>query len=162
MTAILVILVILGLAFIFVEFFIPGGVVGIIGGLFILAAIVTGYAFEGPMVGTLLLVASMVMGAILVPLWMKLFPNTPIGKSMTLSGSLPKGNGDNRPVLNLGTRGVTVTPLRPSGTVRFGADRIDVVSEGRMVESGVAVEVYKVDGTRIVVRPIEVPSEGSD
>lgn len=159
MTAILVILVVLGLAFVFVEFFIPGGIVGIIGGLFILAAIITGYIAEGPMVGTLLLVASMVMGAILVPLWMKLFPNTPIGKSMTLSDSLPKGNGDDRPVLGLGTRGVTVTPLRPSGTARFGAERIDVVSEGRMVETGVPVEVYKVDGSRIVVRPTEVPAE---
>lgn len=154
MTLLLIVLVVLGLAFVFVEFFIPGGVVGIIGGLLIVAAIIMGYINEGPVVGSILLTAALVMGAILIPLWMKLFPNTPIGRGMTLSKNLPAGNGDTAPGLQEGTVGVTVTPLRPSGTARFGAERIDVISEGRMIETGEKVEVVQVEGSRVVVRKV--------
>jgi len=152
MTLLLIVLVVLGLAFVFVEFFIPGGVVGIIGGMLIVAAIIMGYINEGPVVGSILLTAALVLGAILIPLWMKLFPNTPIGRSMTLAKNLPTGNGDTTPGLQEGTVGVSVTPLRPSGTARFGAERVDVVSEGRMIEAGEKVEVVLVEGSRVVVR----------
>jgi len=152
MSALVITLVILGLAFIFIEFFIPGGIVGVIGGALIVAAIVAGYVVEGPIVGTFLLIASLILGALLIPLWMNLFPRTVIGKQMTLSKNLPSGV-DDHPNLQPGMRGVTVTPLRPSGTARFGGERLDVVSEGRLVPSGAAVEIARVEGRVIVVRP---------
>jgi membrane-bound ClpP family serine protease len=52
----------------------------------------------------------------------------------------------------IGRRGVTVTPLRPIGRVRFGREEIDVETEGEYVESNQEVEVMTVEGPRVVVR----------
>ncbi len=159
MTIILIALVILGLLLVFVEFFIPGGIVGAIGGLVLFVAVVMAFVFEGAAVGSLLLVGTLLGVALLVPLWMKLFPGTLIGRKMTLSGHLPSGDGDTRPSLTLGARGVTLTPLRPSGTARFGAERVDVLSEGRMIDSGTAIEVLRIDGHVVVVRCADPTSD---
>ncbi len=53
-----------------------------------------------------------------------------------------------------GQRGVTITPLRPAGTVEFDGIRADVVSEGGFISSGVTVDVIRVAGRRVVVRPV--------
>ena len=52
----------------------------------------------------------------------------------------------------VGRRGVTVTPLRPIGRVRFGSDEVDVMTEGEYVDSDQEVEVMSVEGPRVVVR----------
>jgi len=53
-----------------------------------------------------------------------------------------------------GKKGTSVTPLRPAGIVLIEGSRFDVVSEGSYVPQGVAVEVIKVEGRRVVVRPL--------
>jgi membrane-bound serine protease (ClpP class) len=52
----------------------------------------------------------------------------------------------------VGRRGITVTPLRPIGRVRFGRDEVDVMSEGEYIEPNQEVEVMTAEGPRIVVR----------
>ncbi len=51
----------------------------------------------------------------------------------------------------VGQRGVAVTPLRLSGIVKIGADRIDVVSGGDYIDAGETVVVTEIDGPRVVV-----------
>ena len=52
----------------------------------------------------------------------------------------------------LGRRGITVTPLRPIGRVRFRSSEVDVESEGEYIASDLEVEVTTVEGSRVVVR----------
>ncbi|MBF0409782.1 MAG: nodulation protein NfeD [Candidatus Riflebacteria bacterium] len=52
--------------------------------------------------------------------------------------------------------GISVSPLHPSGIVKIGAERYDVVTDGDFVEKSTPVMVVKVEGTKIVVRPIKV------
>jgi len=52
----------------------------------------------------------------------------------------------------VGKTGVTMTALRPSGTVVIGDERIDVVSEGNFIGKDVKVKIVKAEGSRIVVR----------
>jgi len=52
----------------------------------------------------------------------------------------------------IGREGITVTPLRPSGTVKLDDERLDVVAEGSFIENNTKVKVVKVEGSRIVVR----------
>jgi len=54
----------------------------------------------------------------------------------------------------IGREGVTITPLRPSGTVKVDDERLDVVAEGSFIENNTKVKVVKVEGSRIVVREI--------
>ena len=55
----------------------------------------------------------------------------------------------------IGKQGMSLTPLRPAGTVAVEDERIDVVTEGGYVDAGKTVEVIKVEGSRIVVREIK-------
>lgn len=57
-----------------------------------------------------------------------------------------------------GDVGKADTPLRPSGMVMFGIERVDVVSEGEFVKKGTAVEVVRVEGHKVVVRTCSTPS----
>jgi membrane-bound ClpP family serine protease len=44
--------------------------------------------------------------------------------------------------------------LRPSGTASINGRRVDVVTEGGLIERGTAVKVVAVEGARIVVREV--------
>jgi membrane-bound serine protease (ClpP class) len=54
----------------------------------------------------------------------------------------------------LGAIGTTNTPLRPAGVVRFGDKFVDVVSDGGFIPAGTRVQVFTVEGTRIVVKEV--------
>jgi membrane-bound serine protease (ClpP class) len=47
---------------------------------------------------------------------------------------------------------VALTQLRPSGTANINGQRVDVVTEGGLIERGAEIKVVAVEGTRIVVR----------
>lgn len=55
----------------------------------------------------------------------------------------------------IGAEGVAITDLRPSGTVRVGDERLDVVSEPGFVPKGARVRVIRSEGYRHVVEPVE-------
>jgi len=57
----------------------------------------------------------------------------------------------------LGQTGVSLTTLRPAGTVKIGDDRIDVVTEGEYIEARKPIIVVKIEGTRVVVREVIEP-----
>ena len=52
----------------------------------------------------------------------------------------------------VGKVAMTMTPLRPAGTIRIDDERIDAVSDGSFVEKDKHVIILKVEGSRIVVR----------
>jgi membrane-bound serine protease (ClpP class) len=54
--------------------------------------------------------------------------------------------------LEIGAEGVSESPLRPAGKVRFGQELVDVVADGEFITVGAAVQVVQVQGNRIVVR----------
>lgn len=59
----------------------------------------------------------------------------------------------------LGMEGITITPLRPAGSIEVGGDRLDVVTEGGFVSVNSPVKVILVEGGRIVVRPVKKTQE---
>lgn len=58
-------------------------------------------------------------------------------------------------VVEVGATGVTASALRPSGKAMFGDKYVDVVSDGAYIDHGTAIEVIRVAGSRIIVRPVE-------
>jgi len=63
-------------------------------------------------------------------------------------------SGETREEL-VGAEGVAITDLRPSGTVRIGSERLDVVSDVGFVPKGTPVRVIRTESYRHVVEPIE-------
>ncbi|MEZ6126493.1 MAG: hypothetical protein R3C49_25505 [Planctomycetaceae bacterium] len=57
--------------------------------------------------------------------------------------------------VSVGAFGTTASTLRPTGKATFGDLFLDVVSDGGYVDHGVPVEVVRISGKRILVRPVE-------
>ena len=53
-----------------------------------------------------------------------------------------------------GDIGLAATTLRPAGKATFGDHFLDVVSDGGYIDHGTEVEVVRVAGNRIIVRPL--------
>lgn len=51
----------------------------------------------------------------------------------------------------VGKHGIVITPLRPSGKIKLGDNRFDVVSEGEFIGEKETVEIIRVEGQRIIV-----------
>jgi len=54
-----------------------------------------------------------------------------------------------------GDLGESVTPLRPSGKVHIGDNLFDAITQGTYLESHVAVEVVRIEGSKVVVRAVD-------
>jgi membrane-bound serine protease (ClpP class) len=50
--------------------------------------------------------------------------------------------------------GTAFTQLRPAGTALINGRRVDVVTEGQLIERGTPVRVVAVEGMRVVVRAV--------
>ncbi|MFW6279160.1 MAG: NfeD family protein [Bacillota bacterium] len=142
-------------------FVVPGfGVTGI-GGL---GAIFASVYFVFPSGETALtVIAIALVGTVFgVIILLKFFGSSRFWKklSMDYSESTEQGytTSENKSRL-MGSRGLTITPLRPSGIVEIDNERIDVVTEGGMIDKGEKVEVVKVAGRRIVVKKINEESD---
>ena len=55
----------------------------------------------------------------------------------------------------LGHEGEVRSPLRPSGSVDFGTDLVQVVTDGDFVEVGTRVRAIRVDTNSLIVEAIE-------
>jgi membrane-bound serine protease (ClpP class) len=55
----------------------------------------------------------------------------------------------------VGMEGVALTDLHPSGTARFGGERLDVVCESGFAPRGGRVRIVRAEGYRLVVLPID-------
>lgn len=145
-------LILAGAILIFLESVLPGLIAGILGLLCLIAAVIVGYAQLGMRIGNFILLgigASSVVGALC---WAKYFPNTRIAKvfvSQKAIGDL----GVEKPEL-VNQMGVAFTNLRPSGTAVINGQRVDVVTEGGMIQRGQPIRVVAVEGLRVVVRSV--------
>jgi membrane-bound ClpP family serine protease len=131
---------------------VPGGILGVMGGIALVVAVITGFlAFPAPW-GFVSAIAIMVMVGIAVYVWLKFFPKTPLGRRIMASTDLhdAKATEDGLSDL-LDKTGETLSDLRPAGFAMLGGRRTDVVTEGQMISKGETVKVIEVEGNRVVV-----------
>jgi membrane-bound serine protease (ClpP class) len=87
---------------------------------------------------------------------LRLLPRLPVGRRLVLEPALLSGTaGAAAPERDygwLGKHGIAASPLRPAGLAHLDGERVDVVSDGELIEAGQPIEVIRVDGNRIVVR----------
>lgn len=153
----------LGLTLLGLEVFvIPGfGIAGIAGLAAVLAGLTMALVGQGATIRTLANAAGRVSLSVLVSLaagmlLIRYLPRLPVGRRLMLETELSAGGGyasaPERDRNWLGQVGRTTSPLRPAGIAEIDGARIDVVSEGELIEAGTTIVVSRVDGNRIVVR----------
>lgn len=158
-------LAVVGLALLTAEiFFIPGfGIAGVLGMSALLGALVLGMTGAGDtavvIVGTVWRVVMALLGALLVGLvLLRFLPRLPFARRLVLASHLGTGPQHGSAPLSdqrwIGQRGHAASVLRPAGIADIGGERVDVVSDGALIEPGATIEVTHVDGNRIVVRQV--------
>jgi len=135
------------LAILVLEVFVPsGGILAVLGGLGLAVSIYYGFQIS-PFLG---------IGQILVSIIAVPFMFYYGLKKMTLNKELNTKEGfhSDKAGMNylIDKSGITLTPLRPSGTVIIDGKRFDVVTEGEMIDKDTPVKVVKIEGSRIIVK----------
>lgn len=145
----IILLYVAGMALVIAEIILPGVVIGLIGMGCMIAAIWLGFK-ESPGFGWTLTVVSLMFIPVVAFIWVKVlnrfFSMTGTQKGTTGAKTLPKDM--------VGQEGVALTPLRPAGTIRIGDRKVDVVSEGEVIDPNTRVRVVEVKGNRVVVRAV--------
>lgn len=152
-------------------FFIPGfGIAGVLGSVALLASLSLSLIGDGVTWDFVLravgrVVFSLLLAVMAALVSLRFLPRLPFGRRLILETALPSEQGfSSAPAGDqswLGKVGKAVSPLRPAGIAEIEGQRVDVVSDGDLVEPGAPIVVTRVDGNRIVVRRRRTPTERS-
>lgn len=147
-------LFIIGIILVLLEFFVPGGIIGLLGFSAVVGSLFL--ASADPVNMTISLLIAITVSILVAILLVKVFGmKMNFFRKMILTDATKTEQGyvshPNRVDL-LGIEGKAITDLRPSGTALINAERVDVVTEGGFISKGTTVKVVKVEGSRIVVR----------
>lgn len=154
-----------GLALLFAEvFLVPGfGITGALGLAALLGALVLAMTSAGDTTVVVIEATWRVVIALLIALvasfaLLRVVPRLPFARRLILASSLGTGPAHGSAPLSdqrwAGKRGRASSALRPAGIADIEGERVDVVSDGALIERGASIEVTHVDGNRIVVRQI--------
>ena len=145
----IILLFVFGMVMVVAEIMLPGVIMGLVGLGCLLGSIYLAFGRSVGLAWTLVGIA-VASVPVLAILWVKVL-NRVLAIKMTQKGytSAQVGLKD-----LVGQEGVALTPLRPAGMARFGDRKVDVVSEGEVVDPDSRVRVVEVKGNRVVVRGV--------
>ncbi|CAK6476041.1 nodulation protein NfeD [Peribacillus sp. FSL K6-5616] len=149
-------LFIIGVILVLIEFFIPGGIIGLLGFTAVVGSLFL--ATGDPVHMTISLLIAVTVSILVFILLVKVFgKQMKFFRKMILTDATKTEQGyvsnPNRLDL-LGVEGKALTDLRPSGTALVKEERVDVVTEGSFISKGSSIIIVKVEGSRVVVREI--------
>ena len=153
MTLILVLFAV-GILLLALEVIVPGGVLGIVGGVSLLGAVLVAFDRFGPGGGAWALAAGLLVTAVALYLEFVLLPRSRLAKALTLTATVA---GRSQPPVAeaslAGRLGVAVTTLAPTGIVECEGRRYEAFSRSGLIAAGAPVEVTAVETFRILVIP---------
>lgn len=141
----ILLLYVVGLGLLIAECFLPGAVMGLVGGAALLTSIFLGFGEHWGIGTGQIVVTLVVIPAAFVAGMKRVAHRTSLGDSDSFAKDYEG---------YLDREGEARTDLRPAGLVEIDGKKLDVVTAGEMIEEGRRVRVVKVEGNRIVVRAI--------
>ncbi|WP_314397550.1 NfeD family protein [uncultured Gemella sp.] len=145
-----------GIALIGLEMFIPGGIVGTVGIITVVYAII--YVNKSTYYIAFILIVSLILAVILYYVNRNVFHKKLMFLDrLVLNDSISTEDGyvasESRVEL-VGKKLIAYTDLRPAGVAILDNEKLDVVTDGDFIEKGNKIEVIRVEGMRIVVKKI--------
>lgn len=148
-------LLVLGLLLVFLELFVPGGIIGFFGALLMGAGIIMCFYYYSLSTGLAVLFGCCILVTCIVVLFFRILPYTAEGKWVIMSHTLVTAKGSHSETAHhqalIGQEGITESKLRPAGIAIVGSERLDVVTEGDYLDENTRIRIQRVDGNRIVV-----------
>lgn len=153
---IMFIIYIVGLLLILIDGkFLGDGTLGIIG----IVTMIISVAITAPnFTAGLYAVVGLIIGLLVSLSFLKFLPRRNVWSKLMLKDRLTEEEGyttlTEEYASLVGKKGVTITDLRPVGTVRIDEKEYSCVSEGQWIHKGTDVIVAEVDGTKILVKKL--------
>lgn len=147
-------LILIGTAAILLELFLPGGIVGAVGGLCLLGAAIATFNQYGFNAGLLVTLGILLSTCIALFFWMKNFERLPGMKRFILTESVGKSPETDEQQSLLNKTGKTLTDLGPSGKALIEGKKLDVIAQSGYIDEGTPVMVVEADGSKTIVRPV--------
>ena len=144
-----------GLFLVGLEIFIPGGILGVIGGAALIGAAVIGFQIFPIWGGWLSLLSILALTGVALYAWMRFIPQSPIGRALSLPGAAQNKASAQTSKWTVGMTGTTLCELRPSGKALIQEQRADVIADhGTWINTETAIEIVNVSGNRIYVKEL--------
>ncbi len=138
----------------FIEIFLPGGILAVIGAVLLLVASVMAYEPWG-IWGTVGIIGGGAIGGVaLFFLELKILSNSPLRKSFihdACNNSVTQAEGNESLV---GLRGTTLTKLVPTGRVEINKQTFEATSLGGKIEKLVTIEVVRAEHLNLIVKEV--------
>ena len=149
-----------GVGLLVLEAFMPGfGLAGISGIAMEVAAVILMYRREGALPAVILSLVALSAAAVALTFSLRSASKGKLSQSdlvlrATEDAEAGYGAGDDMQVF-LGKEGETVSALRPTGIAALDDVRLNVQSDGDFIPAGTRIRVTRVDGNRVLVRPVD-------
>lgn len=148
-------LFLVGICLLAIEVFVPGGIIGSLGGIAIVSGIVKSY-FEYGQEGLILSIfAAIVLVVAMLIFEIKVLPKTRLGQRLFLRRSIqgasqPEVAGDDA----LGETCQTATALAPTGFVIYQGKKVEAASKSGFIEKNESVKIVGKETFRLLVTRI--------
>jgi membrane-bound ClpP family serine protease len=148
-----ILLFVIGILLVSAEILVPGGILGLSGGLMIFIGIVLAFVTFGPLGGFLALAVGLLLATIAFYVEFKILPRTKLGRRAFLTSQI---TGESRAVGEeardlIGKSAEALTMLSPSGYVRIDGRRYEAFCQTGQAPAGAALEVIGADNFRLIV-----------
>lgn len=139
---------------------VPGhGVPGILGGLALLSAVFLAFGLPFTFIAVEAISTAIILTAICFALLTRVFPENAWMRRLALVDSQGPDYVTSSDFTSLrGMTGVAASYLRPAGVAQVDGKRVDVLTEGEFIAAGTPVRVTRVEGARVFVEPVTLPS----
>ena len=146
-----------GLLLLAVEILVPGMILGVLGGLFLLGGVIAAFVQLGAMGGGIAIGAALAMAALTVYLEFVVLPKSRLARKFSMTGTVSSRSQPEvaQPAAVVGRDVVAVTALAPSGYVELGGRRYEAACQSGFVAAGARLRVVDVDTFRLVVTQIK-------
>jgi len=153
MSAVLILFVV-GIVCLVLEFFAPGVVLGVLGGISMVAGCVLAFVNLSATWAALVVIAAFVVLGVFLYAEFVILPKSRFGKKFFLAGG--DRSKTSQPMLAekedvVGKMCVTLTALAPSGYVQLDGKRFEAFSQSGFAAKGEALRVVSLDNFRLIV-----------
>lgn len=151
MTLILILFA-LGVLLIALEVVVPGGILGISGGILMLVGVIFSFDQYGASGGALATGAGLLVIGLALYFEFVLLPKSRLARAFSMTATVA---GRSQPAVAdralIGRRAVAITTLAPSGVIECDGRRYEAFARSGHVSAGAAVEVIDLDNFRVIV-----------
>ncbi|MBA3238612.1 MAG: serine protease [Parachlamydiaceae bacterium] len=149
------ILLLIGFALIFLEFFLPGAVMGIIGGILVIASIAAFAAESTSVISIIVYVTAVFVGLVIIAnLAIKRMQKTAPKQTICSDANQDGYVASSFDSKAIGKRGVVLSDLKPGGYILVEGEKFQALSVSGYMSKGAEVEVIAGQEESLIVKQV--------